>query len=62
MKRSDFSKNAPGKVIKTLNDFFTFIPASLPPDVIWSNKLLAALSKADRTLARLTENGNAIQS
>jgi Fic family protein len=59
MKRSDFSKNAPGKVIKTLQDYLAFFPAPLPPDVTWSNKLLAALSKADQSLARLAEVGNA---
>jgi len=59
MKKSDFSKNAPGEVIKTLKGFLAFIPTPLPPDVTWSNKLLSALSKADRSLARLAEIGNA---
>jgi len=59
MKRSDFSKNAPGEVIKTLQDYLAFIPAPLPPEVTWSNKLLAALSKADRSLARLAAVGDA---
>ena len=59
MKKSDFSKNAPGEVIKTLKGFLAFVPTPLPPDVTWSNKLLFALSKADRSLARLAEVGNA---
>ncbi len=58
MKRTDFSHQAPGKVIRTLTDYEAFIPDPLPPDTEWSNKLLAALSQADRSLARLAEVGN----
>jgi Fic family protein len=57
MKRTDFSNQAPGKVIRTSKDYEAFIPNPLPPDTDWSNKLLAALSQADRSLARLTEVG-----
>jgi len=57
MKRTDFSHQAPGKVIRTLKDYEAFIPDPLPPDTEWSNKLLAALSQADRSLARLAELG-----
>ncbi len=57
MKRTDFSNQAPGKVIRTLNDYEAFLPNPLPPDTAWSNKLLAALSQADRSLARLAEVG-----
>lgn len=59
MKKSDFSKQAPGQVVRTLKGYVAFIPAPLPPDVTWSNKLLTALSKADRSLMRLAEVGNA---
>jgi Fic family protein len=58
MKITDFSNQAPGKVIRTLKDHEAFIPDPLPPDMEWSNKLLAALSQADRSLARLAEVGN----
>jgi Fic family protein len=58
MKITDFSNQAPGKVIRTLKDYEAFIPDPLPPDMEWSNKLLAALSQADRSLARLAEVGN----
>lgn len=57
MKTSDFSKQASGKVIKTLKGYLAFVPAPLPPEVQWSDKLLAALSKADRSLVRLAEVG-----
>src|SRR3972149_6375365 len=59
MKTTDFSKSAPGKVIKTLKGYWAFVPDPLPPSVPWSNKLMAKLSKADRSLARLAEVGNA---
>lgn len=55
MKRSDFVKNPPDKVIKTLQGYLAFIPDPLPPEMSFSNKLLAALSEADRCLARLGE-------
>jgi Fic family protein len=57
MKRTDFTNQAPGKVIRTMKDYEAFIPDPLPPDTAWSNKLLAALSQADRSLARLAEVG-----
>ncbi len=57
MKRADFSNQAPRKVIRTLKDYDAFIPDPLPPDTEWSNKLLTALSQADRSLARLAEAG-----
>jgi len=57
MKRIDFSNQAPGEVIRTSKDYEAFIPNPLPPDMAWSNELLAALSQADRSLARLAEVG-----
>ncbi|MDO9546836.1 MAG: Fic family protein [Pelolinea sp.] len=59
MKKTDFSHNSPGKVVKTQQGYLAFVPAPLPPKVVWSNKLIAALSKADRSLARLAEVGSA---
>ena len=58
MKKSDFSPQASGKVIQTLKGYLAFIPYPLPPNTSWSNKLMTALSKADRGLARLAELGN----
>lgn len=57
MKRTDFSNQAPGRVIRTLKDYEAFIPDPLPPNMEWSNKLLTSLSQADRSLARLAEVG-----
>ncbi len=58
MKVSDFTAKAPGKVIKTLRGYRAFVPDPLPPNVAWSNRLLAELSRADRSLAKLAEVGN----
>jgi len=59
MKKTDFTNNAPGKLIRTPQGYFAFVPASLPPDIAWSSKSLTALSRADRSIARLSEVGNA---
>lgn len=58
MKASEFTAKASGKVIKTLRGYRAFVPDPLPPNVAWSNRLLAELSKADRSLAKLAEVGN----
>ena len=60
MKTTDFSENAPGEIIKTLKGYLAFVPASLPPEIVWTNTLLSTLSEADRSLARLEEVGNAL--
>jgi len=57
MKKTDFSTNAPGKVLKTPQGYFAFVPAPLPPNIAWSSKMLSALSRADRSVARLAEVG-----
>lgn len=58
MKASEFTAKAPGKVIKTLRGYRAFVPDPLPPNIAWSNRLMAELSKADRSLAKLAEVGN----
>lgn len=57
MKITDFSENAPGKAIKTLEGYYAFIPAPLPPQLEWSTELLSRLSSAERSIARLEEVG-----
>ena len=59
MKKTDFSINAPGKVFKTPQGYFAFVPAPLPANIAWSSKMLSALSQADRSIARLAEVGYA---
>ncbi len=59
MKRSDFAQDAPGKIVKTSTGYYAFIPAPLPPKIKWSDQLLSLLSKADRSIAQLSEVGAA---
>jgi Fic family protein len=35
------------------------VPSALPPEIAWSGKMLSALSRADRSVARLAEVGSA---
>lgn len=58
MKRTDFSNNAPGNILQTMQGYLAFVPSALPPDIIWSTPLMAALSRADRSLGRLSEIGS----
>ena len=53
MKTEDFSPSAPGRLIKTLTGYYAFIPNPLPPELTWSDKLVSAVSNAERGLARL---------
>ena len=57
MKKTNFSKNAPGKTIKTLLGHTAYIPNPLPPELSWSPALINHLSKAERSIARLEEVG-----
>lgn len=59
MKATDFSENAPGKVVKTIEGYYAYIPDLLPPHLEWSNKLLSRLASAERSMARLEEVGRA---
>ena len=59
MKKTDFTNKASGKIIKTVQGYAAFVPNPLPPKVAWPNNLITALSRADRSLVRLAEVGNA---
>ncbi len=54
MKPEDIYSSKAGQAIRTLNGYWAFIPAPLPPDLDWTSTLIAALSNAERELARLT--------
>jgi len=54
MKPNDFRDPKVGKAIRTQSGYWTFIPASLPPDIAWTTPLISALSDADRELSKLT--------
>ena len=57
MKPNDFLKSAPGRLIKTSQGYWTFIPNPLPPQLAWSGALVTLHSEAERELARLALAG-----
>jgi Fic family protein len=57
MKKEDFLAPQAGQVIQTLRGYLTFIPAPLPPDIIYSPQLVLVLSRADAALSELAGLG-----
>lgn len=53
MNPNDFHSLEVGQVILTPKGYYTFLPASLPPNLDWSSLLVTALSEAERDLSRL---------
>ncbi|MEK7786346.1 MAG: Fic/DOC family N-terminal domain-containing protein [Chloroflexota bacterium] len=53
MQPNEFSATTPGKVIKTLQGYWAFVPNPLPPllEIDWA--LAAQISEADRALSEL---------
>ncbi|MBI3450764.1 MAG: Fic family protein, partial [Acidobacteria bacterium] len=47
----------PGRKIRTPEGYAAFVPAPLPPDLIWTPALVSALSTADRSIGRLAGEG-----
>lgn len=46
-----------GKKIKCPDGYYAFLPNPLPPQIIWSQKIVNALSRADHLLGRLAREG-----
>jgi Fic family protein len=53
MNPNDFRAPQAGRVFQTQTGYYAFIPAPLPPDLVWSLPLISALSDAERSLSRL---------
>ena len=53
MNLKDFHNPEVGQVILTQNGYHAFIPAPLPPKLVWSLPLISVLSEAERDLSRL---------
>ncbi|MDQ7840234.1 MAG: Fic family protein [bacterium] len=51
-----------GKKIRTREGYHAFVPAPLPPDLMWSPGLISALSTADRAVGRLAGEGGRLPS
>ncbi|MBE3132246.1 MAG: Fic family protein, partial [Acidobacteria bacterium] len=46
-----------GRKLRGPGGFWTYVPEPLPPPIDWSDRLVAALSAADRAVARLAGEG-----
>ncbi len=62
MDSERFRSSSAGKAVQALGGFWVFIPNPLPPDLVWSDNLVAKLSLAERNLAALAEKGSDIAS
>lgn len=57
MDPNDFHSSNAGKVIQTRRGYYAFIPAPLPPELVYDSQLVLALSKADTSLSELSGLG-----
>jgi Fic family protein len=57
MNPDDFRAPQAGKVIRTPKGYFAFIPSHLPPDLVFDDRLVMALSQADAALSELSGSG-----
>ncbi len=60
MKPTDFTKNKAGRLLKTPEDYWAFVPDPLPPALKWDNQLITALSAADRAIGQLAGVGRTL--
>ncbi|MEW6326202.1 MAG: Fic family protein [Thermodesulfobacteriota bacterium] len=57
MNPKDFKSSPSGECIKTLRDYWAFIPHPLPPLINYNKGLIRLLSEADRLLGELSGTG-----
>lgn len=57
MNPKDFRSRKAGQVIKTLQGYYAFVPATLPPEVVYDKTLINLLSNADASLSELSGMG-----
>ena len=55
--KTDNSPSESGRWVKTLGGYKAFRPHPLPPEIIWTPRLVRILSQADRLLGRLAGEG-----
>lgn len=61
MELEAFRKSPAGRVVRAeKGDYWTFVPHPLPPKLVWTSALVAALSDADRALGELSGLGRSI--
>lgn len=54
MQPTDFTKNAPGRIVRTDRDYYAYVPSPLPPDIVPDWGLARLVSEADRALSELS--------
>jgi Fic family protein len=57
---SAFTSNSPGRLVKSLQGAWTFVPNPLPPKLNWGEELAVNLSAADRALGQLAGVGGGL--
>ena len=57
MKASDFHCASAGTIVPTIGGHPAFVPAPLPPEIMYDGHLVLTLSKADAALSELAELG-----
>jgi Fic family protein len=60
VKRGDFHVSAAGRVVRTAQGYFAFVPAPLPPKLDFDLDLVRALSRADAALSELSGLGRVL--
>jgi Fic family protein len=55
-----FNKSEAGKVVKTADGFWAFVPNPLPPELAWDDELANLLSKASHSLGNLVGLGETL--
>jgi Fic family protein len=57
MNPKEYRNPKAGRAIKTLRGYWAFVPAPLPPEIAYDNKLVLLLSRADAALSELSGLG-----
>ncbi len=60
MQPPDFHDDRAGRLVKTPEDYWAFVPHPLPPPLDWSNELVETLSSADRAVGQLSGTGQTL--
>jgi Fic family protein len=55
-----FKTSNAGRLVKTVNGFWAFVPNPLPPDLTWDNEFANLLSKASHSLGNLVGLGETL--
>jgi hypothetical protein len=57
LRADEFAPNAPGQLKRSVQGHLTFVPAPLPPDLLFDLGLVRLLSEADQALGELAGVG-----